>query len=33
MYVVIDSSHSRVNINIILSGGVLYTYYVVEDSR
>jgi hypothetical protein len=30
-YVVIDSSHYRVNNYQILSGGGLYTYYVVED--
>ena len=27
----IDSSHYRVNNNLILSEGGLYTYYVVED--
>ena len=31
-YVVLDSSHYRVNNNLILSGGGLYIYYVVEDS-
>jgi hypothetical protein len=29
---VLDSSHYRVNNNLILSGGGLYIYYVVEDS-
>jgi len=31
-YVVINSSHYRVNNKLIISGGGLYTHYVVEDS-